>query len=162
MNLPGSKTISRRGVSLIEVITCTMLVAVLLVPLAAVIRASGQSIAEAEASTSTEAELRRGLRWLGDTIRDGDLISVRTNRIQLRMCSGEVGNVRVRGKTLEFQNGKDNLPIANQVLEARFTELRQATPPKKRIGLLMSLRARDPDSGATIVLDSTLAIPPQG
>jgi hypothetical protein len=150
----------RRGIGLMEVIVCTALVAVMIVPIAGVIRASGQSIARSEGSASTEAELRRGLRWLGDTIRDSDVLVVRSNQLRLRLSSGDVATIRVRRGTLELDDGSIQTALAENVRDIRFSELNRTTP-STRIGVSMVLRARDPVTRLWVTVDSTVAIPPQ-
>jgi hypothetical protein len=151
----------RRGIGLIEVIVCTALVAVMIIPIAGVIRSSGQSIARADGSTSTEAELRRGLRWLGDQIRESDVMVVRARRMQIRLSTGNVALVRVVGGTLLLEDGGTQTILAENVRDVRFTEMRQATPPNTRVGVSMALRARDPVTRAWVTVNSTVAIPPQ-
>lgn len=151
----------RRGIGLIEVIVCTALVAVMVIPIAGVIRASGKSIARADGSASTEAELRRGLRWLGDTIRDGDVLVVRARQLQIRLSSGDVATIRVRRGALLLDDGSIQTTLAENVRDIRFTELVRTTPPSTRIGVSMVLRARDPVTRLWVTVDSTIAIPPQ-
>jgi hypothetical protein len=151
----------RRGLGLLEVIVCTALVAVMLVPLAAVIRASSQSIAHAEGSQSKQAELRRSLQWVADTIRQSDVVSVNANRLQLRLRSGASATIEVRAQTLSMVSGRTRTPLANNVRLIRFSELRQTTPPGERIGVTMTLQALDPVTGTTVNVDSVVAIPPQ-
>jgi hypothetical protein len=160
MNRAQSKP-ARTGIGLIEVIACTALVAVMVIPIAGVIRASGQSIAQADGSTSVEAELRRGLRWLGNTIRDGDVIAVRTDRLQIRLSSGNVATVRVVRSSLALDDGSGRTILAENVQDIRFIERTQVTPPGTRIGISMLLQARDPASGSLVSIHSTVAIPPQ-
>jgi hypothetical protein len=152
---------TRAGIGLIEVIACTALVAVMIIPIAAVIRASGQSIAQADGSTSVEAELRRGLRWLGETIRDGDVIRVRTRQLQIRLSSGNVATIRVRRGTLILDDGASQVVLAENVRDIRFIDRTQLAPPRTRIGVSISLRARDGATGTWVSVDSTVAIPPQ-
>ncbi len=151
----------RRGLGLIEVIVCTAMVAVMIVPIAAVIRASGQSIAQSNGNNSTAATLRSGLRWLGDNIREGAVISVQTNRLQLRLPSGDVATVQVRNGVLELDDGRTRTTLAENVRDIRFAELNQTAPPSTRIGLAISLRARDTATQAWVTVNSTIAIPPQ-
>lgn len=151
----------RRGVGLLEVMICTALVAVMVIPIAGVIRASAQSIARADGSDSTEADLRQSLRWLASTIRDSDILSVRARRLQLRLSNGDVAQVRVRRGTLWLDDGTSQTAIAEGVRDILFAERRQAGPPGNRIGVTMTLRARDPITRVFITVDSTVAIPPQ-
>jgi len=151
----------RRGIGLLEVIVCTGLVAIMIIPIASVIRASAQSIARADGSTSTEAELRTALRWLGDVIRDGDVITVRPQKLEIRLSSGDVATVQVRRRTLELDDGRTQMALAKNVRDIRFAELTQVAAPQTRIGISMSVRARDPGTGGWVTVNSSVAIPPQ-
>ena len=156
-----SRAATRCGIGLIEVIVCTALVAVMIVPIASVVRSSSQSIARADGSTSTEADMRRGLRWLGETIRDSDVLLVRPRLLRLRLSSGDVANVRVRRGTLWMDDGSSQTALVENVRDIRFTDRIRATPPSTRIGVSMTLRARDPVTRLWVTVDSTVAIPPQ-
>ena len=152
---------NRAAVSLIEVIACMALVAIMIVPLAGVIRASAQSIARANGGTSSEAKLRRSLRWLGDTIRDGDIVSVRADRLQIRQAGGDIAAIDVRAGTLILDDGRNQTVLAENVRDIRFTELTQVEPPSQRTGVSMTIRTRDPATGSLVSVDSTVAVRPQ-
>lgn len=152
---------ARNGIGLIEVIACTALVAVMIIPIAGVIRASAQSIAQADGSISVEADLRRGLRWLGNTIREGDIIAVRADRLRIRLSSGNVAVVRVQGGTLVIDDGATQSVLADRVRDIRFTERTQLAPPNTRIGVSIRLQATDPATGTLVSAQATVAIAPQ-
>ena len=147
MTKPCASTLRRHGLGLIEVIVCTALVAVMIIPIAGVIHASGQSIARANGSSSTEAELRRGLRWLGDSIRDGNVLSVGASQMQIRLRSGDVVTARVQGGKLLLNDGISQTTLVENAANIRFTELKQTTPPRTRIGV--SIISACPRSGHT-------------
>ena len=152
---------SRRGLGILEVIVCTGLVAIMIIPIAAVIRSSSQSIARSEGSPSTQAELRRTLRWLSNTIRDSDVVSVSARRLQLHLDSGEAATVEVRRGKLWLDDGNSRTTLADNVRNIRFTEWTLTTPPRTRIGISMTLQARDPVSRNWVSVDATVALPPQ-
>jgi hypothetical protein len=151
----------RRGIGLLEVIVCTALVAVMIIPIAGVIRTSGQAISQSNGSTSTEASLRSGLRWLRDSVRDGTVVSVRPRRLQVLLSSGDLATVQVRSGDLVIDDGRSQFALAENVRDIRFREVRQVAPPAARTGVTMTLRARDPVTRAWVTVDSTVAIPPQ-
>ena len=98
-----NRSSKRLGVSLIEVIACTALVAIMIVPIAGVIRASGQAIAQSDLDTSTEAKMRRGLCWLSDSIRDGQLLGVGSNEMKLTLNSGLDVKIMIGGGQIDEQ-----------------------------------------------------------
>ena len=161
MTLTPRNGSNRFGIGLIEVIICTALVTVMIIPIAAVIRSSGQSIARANGSTSTEADLRRGLRWLATAVRSSRIVRVRNQQLQLQLPSGNVATVRVRRGSLMVEDGGNQTILVENVRDIRFTESTRPTPPNSRVGISMTLRARDTATGNWVTIDSTVAIPPQ-
>lgn len=151
----------RRGIGLLEVIICTAMVAVMIIPIAGVIRTSGQAISQSNGDNSTEASLRSGLRWLRDAVRDGSVVSVRARSLQVLLSSGDLATVEVRRGNLVMDDGRSQFALAENVRDIRFSELQQLNPPRTRVGVTMTLRARDPATGLTVAVDSTVAIPPQ-
>ncbi len=152
---------SRRGIGLLEVIICTALVAVMIIPIAGVIRTSGQAISQSNGSTSTAASLRSGLRWLRDAVRDGSVVSVQARRLQILLSSGDVATVEVRSGDLVMDDGRSQFALAENVRDISFRELRQVAPPQTLTGVSMTLRARDPITRQWVTVDSTVAISPQ-
>ena len=151
----------RPGIGLLEVIICTALVAVMIIPIAGVIRTSGQAISLSNGSTSTEASLRSGLRWLRDAVRDGTIVSVRASRLQILLDSGDLATVEVRSGDLVMDDGRSQFALAENVRDIRFGEVRQIAAPTARTGVTMRLRAQDPVTRQWVTIDSTVAIPPQ-
>jgi hypothetical protein len=151
----------RRGIGLLEVIICTALVAVMIIPIAGIIRTSGQAISQSNGSTSTEASLRSGLRWLRDTVRDGSVMSVRARRLQVLLSSGDVATFEVRRGDLVMDDGRSQFALAENVRDIRFREVQQVAPPRTRTGVTMTLRARDPVTRNWVTVDSTVAMSPQ-
>ncbi len=151
----------RRGIGLIEVIACTALVAVLITPIALVIRASGQSIAQSAGSRSVEADLRRGLRWITDVIRESDVIDIRNRELELDLPNGNGGLVSEINNSLVLDDGNDEIAVMSDIKDVRFTEIRTKGQVKTRIGIEIRLRATDPVTGAVVSVTSVLSIPPQ-
>jgi hypothetical protein len=151
----------RRGVSILEVIACTALVAVMIVPVAGVIRASGQAIALSDQDASTEAKMRRGLRWLSDAIRDGEVLGVGNTEMNLTLKSGLDVKFAIENGDLVMTDGSDSVRVAEGMRSIRFTELNQSLPPNDRIGIVMRMRANDPVSGNVVSIDATASIPTQ-
>jgi hypothetical protein len=145
----------------LEVIICTGLVAVMIVPIASVIRASSQSIAQSQGSTSTSADLRRGLSWVGDSLRDGALVAVTSRRLTLQLNTGDTVRIEVVGGDLVLDDGTVETTIVENVRDVRFALQNQVSPPNKPIGLTMSLRARDSLTSQLVTVNSTIALPPQ-
>ena len=146
--------------SLIEVIVCTAIVAVMLVPIAGVIRASGQSISQATGTASVEARLRTGLRWLAAAIRQGDVVAIRTRRLTLRMPDTSIATVDVRRGRFVINNNGTETTLVEGVRDVQFQVINRVTPPVTRTGLSVSLRARDPNGG-WVTVTSAIAEPPQ-
>lgn len=151
----------RHGIGLLEVIVCTGLVAIMIIPIAGVIRASSKSIERADGSISTEADLRTGLRWLGQVVRDSQIVSVRPRRIQLRLSDGTAAIVYVRRQTLWLDDGSNASSISENIRDIRFTEILQTAPPRNRIGISIAVSANHPDTGRLVTINTTVAIPPQ-
>ncbi len=150
----------RHGISLIEVIACIVLVSMMIVPLAGVIRASGQSIAQAEASGSTQAQLRVALTWIQNTFRHSQYLGTDGQAVKL-LTSGRVVKIGVDSGQFVIDDGKSQTVIAGDVLDSRFEELTQTTAPFQRVGLRMTLRSRDRDTGAIVSVTATSADAPQ-
>jgi hypothetical protein len=151
----------RQGVSLLEVIACTALVAVMIVPIAGVIRASGQAIQQSDGAVSTEARLRRGLHWLADAVRDGTIVSVQNRRLTVQPATGGPVSIEVQAGTLVMTDGSDLTVILQDVRDIRFTRINQTTPPNDLAGVTMALRARDPATRQFVTVNGTVGIPTQ-
>jgi len=151
----------RAGISLLEIIVCTALVAVMIVPIAGVMRASSQSIAQAGQDGSTVARLRRGLSWLAGNIREGQILGVSKNGIKMTLPGGKDVKVVVDAGNLIMTDGGDPVILTEGVRSIRFNEFRQAAPPNSLIGLQLTLSATDPASGALVSANSLVSLPAQ-
>ncbi len=157
----GGRRKRRYAISLLEVIACTAIVAVMIVPIAGVIRASSQSIATATGNTSVQAGLRTGLRWVASTVRDSDILAVNTRRLTLRLSDSSVARIEVRRGNLVLLRGNDETVLVDGVREVQFRAINRVTPPIAQTGLAISLRAQDAASGQWVTVNSTIAVPPQ-
>jgi hypothetical protein len=151
----------RRGISLIEVIACTALVAIMMVPIAGVIRASAQSIAQSNGNASGEANLRTALRWVSQTVRDSNIVSIQDTRLVLRLPDASVGTLEVRRGELVLASGNDQTVLIENVRDIRFTALRDSSPSATRTGLDISLRTADANGNGSVTMNSIIAEPPQ-
>ena len=149
------------GLSLLEVIACTALVSVLMIPIASVMRASTQTMAQTQGGHSTPSDLRTAMRWTGDSLRQGTLVSVATRRLTMQLASGDVVRVFVARRNLVVDDGTNQTIIAEDVRDVQFTLHQQTAPPRKATGVSMTLRATDKHSGELISVSSVIAIPPQ-
>ena len=150
----------RAAVSLIEVIACMAIVGVMIVPIAGVIRASGQSIHAASGNHSVQASLRTGLRWVAQTIRDGQVLAVQNRRLTLKLADGRTARIEVRGNELLMLSGRDQVVLAEGVRDVEFRSLVTGSRPPARVGVSITLRARD-NSGSLTSVAATVAYRPQ-
>jgi hypothetical protein len=151
----------RRGISILEVIACTALVAVMVVPVAGVIRASGQAIAQSETDYSTASKLRRGLDWIGDAIRDGQLLGVSGNALKFTGADGRDVKLAIVDRALVMTDGSQHVEITADVRQIDFSEIRQPVAPHSLIGIGIALTANDSITGKAVVVKATVALPPQ-
>ena len=151
----------RLGVSLIEVIACTALVAIMIVPIAGIIRASGQAVAQSDLDSSTEAKMRRGLAWLSDSIRDGQLLGVGTNEMKLTLKSGLDVKFTIDDDNLVMTDGRDSVVVSEGVREIQFAEIKQSVSPNPTIGIEIKLSAIDPVTRNVVSISSMTSIPTQ-
>ena len=150
-----------RGVSLLEVIACTALVTILIVPIAGVIRASGKSIQAANGPSSTESELRQASRWLAQTIRANNILGIRRSQMQLRLDSGETATLRLKQRSLILDAPSGPSTLAKDIQRIRFTSHRQAAPPRKTVGVTFLLQKRDHVTRRMVSIEDTVSFPTQ-
>ncbi len=156
------RTTARIGVSILEVIACTALVAVMVIPISGVIRASGQAISQSDLDSSTQARMRDGLRWFADAIRDGSVLGVGKTEMKLTLASGKDVKFTIIDGDLVMTDGTDVVVVAEDVKAIQFDPINQSSPPNALVGINMTLAAADPDSGQRVSIQSTVAIPVQG
>lgn len=151
---------TRCGISLLEVIACTAIVAVMLVPIAGVIRASGRSMNQAQNGSKT-ADLRATLTWLRQTIHEGQIMSISNRSLQLQLADGRTARIHVQSNDLVLDDGTDQVLLASSIRDVRFQSVRDPLPPRNRVGLDMRLRANDPSTGQIVSVNCTVAETPQ-
>ena len=151
---------ARGGISLLEVIACTALVAVMLVPIAGVIRSSGRSMRVAQ-NGSTATQLRQSLKWLRETIDDSQITGISRRSLQLQLSDGRLARVSVQSNDLVMDDGTNQVILASGVRDVRFQSVRSPVPPRNRLGLEVRLRASDPSNGQLVSIDCTIAETPQ-
>lgn len=154
------RRINRNGISLIEVIACTVIVTVMVIPIAGVIRVSGQSIARSN-NGSPEANLRTGVRWLIETIHAGDVLEVGSDYLVLLTTGGEKVVFEVRSDQLVMDDGGNQVVLMDPVDKIEFSSIHQTDPPNLPIGITMTLRVKDPATGKLNSIDATISLPPQ-
>lgn len=149
----------RRGIGLFEVIACTGLVAMMLIPLAGVIRTSGQSISHSNGDGSKAFQMRQALRFLNQVLREGEIRQFRQNRITVRRPNGRTVSIGVRGQALEMRDGSDRTSLVEGVRRVRFIQRRQRSGDRLRTGIEIQLNARDPETRRNVRIVSALAFP---
>ncbi len=150
----------RRGLSLIEVIACTAIVAVMIVPIASVIRSSSRTIQRVETDATAPQHLRSTSTWLRDTLRTSQIYAVATNSVKLQLPSGDDAAIYRKGKVLVLENGSGVTVLCSDVIDVAFRELLTATKPARRIGIIVSLTAIDSARGVKTSLQTTVALAP--
>tara|TARA_R110002049_G_scaffold4601_5_gene32770 strand:- start:1072855 stop:1073346 length:492 start_codon:yes stop_codon:yes gene_type:complete len=150
------RPLTRHGISLLEVIACTALVAVMLVPIAGMIRASGQSIQRAHHGTTSD-QLRTTLKWLRETIDAGEVIGVGNRSLQLQLVDGRLARIYVQSGDLILDDGTDEVLLASDIRDILFQSIRSATPPRNRVGIDIRLRGRDASTGQIMTVNCTVA-----
>lgn len=151
----------RRGIGLLEVIVCTGMVALMILPLAAVIRSSGQALADVNGFGSTSEKMRDGLRYVSELIRGGEIKQINEETLTIDLASGQTALVRVRLGRLEIRQGGSNLWLMEDVERLRFIERKQSSEAGLRSGIEIHLFARDPVISRDISMKIAVAIPPQ-
>ena len=162
MSLPRKQQSRRRGISLIEVIACTALVAILFIPIAGVIRASARSIASAQSTGSRPEELQHTLTWLSQTIDDGAVVSMNASSLTLQRRDAAIVKVFHSNNQLVMSDGKStDVVLAENILDFTIRTIVQPKPSSKTVGLELELVGRDATDNRKVVETSTVVFPPQ-
>ena len=154
------RVMRRRGISLIEVIACTAIIAVMMVPLAGVMRSSRQAIQRAE-SISTETELRDSSSWLKRLVQDNQVLDVSSDALALRLSTGVDVKVFRDREGLVMSDGRDQTILQENVTRVQFGAVKQSVAPNPTIGIKMEIEAVDPDSKQSYQRSSIISLPPQ-
>jgi hypothetical protein len=147
----------RAGLSLIEVIACTTIVAVLLIPIAAIVKDSGKTIRLLETDATVPQSLRSGSNWLRDTIRPSSILAIQSNLVRIRLPNGKSVSIFRKGRDLVMDDGVTASVVCKDIQDVRFQPLLTADVPAKRVGLQMTISARDVATGALSSLPTTVA-----
>lgn len=147
----------RNGLSLIEVIACTTIVAVLLVPIAAVVKDSGRMIRRLETDATVAQSLRSASGWLRDMIRPSLVVAIANNDLKIQLPSGKTAGFFRQGRDLVMDDGVNVSVICKDIQDVRFQPLLTTDVPAKRVGLTMTITARDPVTGVTSSMLTTIA-----
>ncbi|MGB7325592.1 MAG: hypothetical protein WBD31_12030 [Rubripirellula sp.] len=156
----GPRSIRRQGISLIEVIACTAIVAVMIVPIASVIRASGRAIASS-AEMNNEAKLRSGIRWVKDTIHSGTVVDIGSRNLTLVMASGDKAELVLDSSNLIFSDGRTKTVVLENVGRFECEAIMRSEKPISMIGVAIRIEGKDPRTGAAFKLESLVATAPQ-
>lgn len=150
----------RKGISLLEVIACTAIIAVMIVPIAGVIRASGRAIGRASQPTSTDS-VRDALRWTRDAVRSGQVLDIQSRSLTLILASGQKVEIISRSGQLLMSDGRAQTVLMENVDGVEFSPIRiaGATSPT---GVSIVLATRDSETGNTVKMEAvvSLAAPP--
>lgn len=104
--------------SLLEVIACTVLVGVMLIPLAGMMRASAHAWADAE-TTDVEVELRDAANYIRQTLADSaEILSVSASRVTFRR-GAQVEWFEVRGGQLMRGGASGPMLVADRIESLR-------------------------------------------
>ncbi|MEM9585635.1 MAG: hypothetical protein AAGA03_00015 [Planctomycetota bacterium] len=151
----------RAAISLIEVIACTVLVSIMIVPVAGILRASGQTLQQTQADEVTHDSCRQTLRWVSQTLRQSTILNVRSGRLQLQLPTGRVARLERRRGELQLNDGFDTTVLMDSVRSVRFEPLLTSGVPTTRVGVRITLEARDPNTRDLIRMDTVVAEPSQ-
>ncbi|EMI20229.1 hypothetical protein RMSM_02848 [Rhodopirellula maiorica SM1] len=156
------ETSRRHGISLIEVIACTGLVAILFVPIAGVIRASARTIASAESASSTSTKLQRTLAWLSNMIDDGTVFAASTSGIRLQRRDGSLVNITRSNNQLLATEGKStDTVLAEDIVDFSVRSIFQPKPSSRWVGLEIELVGFDTTNNRKVTEIATVVFPPQ-
>ncbi|TWT52823.1 hypothetical protein Pla22_04510 [Rubripirellula amarantea] len=150
----------RKGISLIEVIACTAILAIMMVPLASLMRSSRMSLARSQ-SISVVDQLQDTSRWIRQAVSDGTLVDAQSDAIKLVMASGQTVKVYRQNRDLVLDDGREQVILLEEIEDVAFGDIRQSSSPGKLIGLKMQIRKRDAASGKTEETTTIVSIEPQ-
>ncbi len=148
---------SRIGISLIEVIACTAIVAVLIVPIAAVVKTSGRAITRIESGASTPEKVRAAGTWLRDTLRPCVVHAIEKDRLKFQLPDGNGAAVYLNDHALVMETGSAISKLCTDVDQVRFEPLLTSDGSARRVGLAMTIVARSATTGAVSTTLTTIA-----
>ncbi len=148
---------SRRAMSLIEVIACTAIVAVLIVPIAAVVKTSGRSITRLESASTTPEKNRSLGTWLRDTLRPCSIDAIAKDSLTFRFPDNSSASIYRSGRNLVMKTATNTSVLYDGIESVLFEPLLTSDAAARRVGLTMVITGRDPSTGATSALLTTIA-----
>ena len=152
----------RRGISLIEVIACTGLVAILFLPIAGVIRASARTIASAQSGGSTASELQTTLTWLSRMIEDGTVLSTGSSSLSLQRRDGGIVKVGRANNQLVMTDGKSaDVVLAEDIVDFSIRTIVQPKPSSRWVGIEIVLVGLDTAQNRKVAESAMIVFPPQ-
>lgn len=152
----------RRGISLLEVIACTAIVAVMMVPIANVIRASARSIGRSGQATP-QASARSAMRWTREAIRSGQIIDVNGRSVTFIASDGQKSAIEVRSGRLILLDDRRETVLMENVEGVRFEPIPITNPSTgvtSIVGIQMQLGVRDVATGQTFDLSTMVPLSP--
>ncbi|WP_442510770.1 type IV pilus modification PilV family protein [Novipirellula sp. SH528] len=162
MSTHRNKKSRRHGISLIEVIACTALVAILFVPIAGVIRASARTIASAQSGGSTAAGLQNTLAWVSGMIDDGTVVSANASSLTLQRRDGTIVKIARSSNQLVMSDGKStDVVLAENILDFAVRSIVQPKPSSRWVGLEIDLVGLDTSGNRKVLETATVVFPPQ-
>lgn len=150
----------RRGISLIEVIACTAIVAVMIVPIASVLRSSA-GVIDRNSRPDSDASVRTAVRWMRDTVNRGQITAIGRSNINFVDAIGRPMQLVNRGGELVMTDGTTWTSILRGVRSFQTQQLVQSSPPGEMIGVSAIVAGVDPDSGQTFNQAFSIATPTQ-
>lgn len=151
---------TRRGISLIEVIACTAIVAVMILPIASVLRSSA-GVIDRNSRPDSAAGVRTAVRWMRDTVTRGQITAVGRANINFVHPNGQPMQFVVRGGELVMADGTTSKLILRGVRSFQTQPLVQSGPSAAMIGLTAVVAGIDPDSGRAFNQTFSIATPIQ-
>ena len=155
-----SLTRNRAGISLIEVIACTAILAVMMVPLASVMRSSRMAV-ERTQDLSAVDQLQDTSRWIRQAVHDGTIVDAQNDVIKLILADGQTVKIYRHDRDLVLDNGREQVVLLQDVTSVAFGIIHQAADRTKVIGLKMQIQKHDAASGRTEESTSVVSIDPQ-
>ncbi|GAA4467560.1 hypothetical protein [Novipirellula rosea] len=162
MTVPRNQQSRRRGISLIEVIACTALVAILFIPIAGVIRASARTIESAQSGGSAATNLQNTLTWLSGMIDDGTVVTANASSLTLQRRDGTIVKITRANNQLVMIDGKStDAVLAEEILDFSVRSIVQPKPSSRWVGIEIDLIGLDTTKNRKVAVTATVVFPPQ-
>lgn len=135
----------RRGISLIEVIACTAIVAVMIVPIASVLRSSATVIDRSSRPDSASTQ-RSAIRWIRDSITHGQVLDVGATYVTFLDATGRKVQYFSRNGDLLLTDGTNDTLVLQGVKLFEVKQHFQVDPPTDPIGMTIHIAGYDPQT----------------